>query len=328
MEQDLPPPLVLTRQLSSNISKQYYEDCFAHAIARVVVKAFRKQYPLEFNIQSNISDTCNKLYEDSKTFFYDCKDDKSCKRISLKEIRQYCKPIELNSLVLYMYIYSIIVNKYGCDGEDPYIAFKYIMDNVLYNEEYLITQCFIDSDLCEIIRPILLDHFYKDNKYILKQNNYTYFGSHAYPITQKTIMFGRISNPAIQFFDTIQTIIDKNLYLVLGINGWFLKWKDANPDKQYTSDIPIKTAGHSVTIVNYDYSNPENKSFTVKNSWGNSRPITISEQELLALTPNTWIVTTLCYLDYIPIKKETIKPFIVGGKTKRKRRKSKKNIYT
>ena len=313
--EDFPPPLVLTRQLSANVSKQEYEDCFAHAIARVVVKAFRKKYPLEFNIQTDISQTCNKLYEASKTFFYDCKD-KSCKRITLAEIRQYCNPIELNSIVLYMYIYSIIVNKYGCEGEDPYIAFNYIVDNVLYNEQYLTTQCFIDSDLCEIIKPILIDHFYKDNKYILKHNNYSYFGSHAYPTTQKTIMFNTMINPAISFFNAIQTILNKGLYLVLGINGSFIKWKEANPDKQYTIDIPIETKGHSVTIVNYDYSNVVNKSFTVKNSWGNSQLITITEQELLALTPNTWIVTSLCYLDYSPGKKE---PIIVGGKTKRRK---------
>jgi hypothetical protein len=227
-----------------------------------------------------------------------------------------------------MYIYSIIVNKYGCDSEDPYIAFKYIVDNVLYNAEYLSRQCFIHPDLCEIIKPILLDNFYKDNKYILKQNNYTYFGSHAYPTTQKTIMFGRISNPAISFFDAIQTILDKGLYLVLGINGWFLKWKEVNSDKPYTSDIHIKEGGHAVTVVNYDYSNVANKSFAVKNSWGNSELITITEQELLALTPNTWIVTTLCYLDYSPSKKESSKPIIVGGKTKRRKNRKSKRIYT
>jgi len=220
-----------------------------------------------------------------------------------------------------MYIYSIFAKKYNCDGEDPYIALEYILDSVLYNEEFLTTQCFIHPDLCEIIRPILLDHLYKKNHYYCKQIDYTYFMSHAYPITQKTIMFGRIANPAISFFDTIQTILDKNLYLVLSINGWFLKWKEANPDKSYTSDIPIGDIGHVVTIVNYDYSNVANKSFTIKKSWGNSELITITEQELLALTQNTWRITKIFYLD----TKQSTKP-IVGGKKlhKKQKRRTKK----
>jgi len=324
MEEELPPPLVLTRQISANVSKQDYKNCFAHAISRLIVKAFRKQYPLEFNIQTDVSDTCNKLYQSITTHFYDCKDAKSCKQISLKEIRQYCNPIELNSLILYMYIYSIFAKKYNCDGEDPYIALEYILDDVLYNEEFLTTQCFIHIELCEIIRPILLDHLYKKNHYYCKQIDYTYFMSHAYPITQKTIMFGRIANPAISFFDAIQTILDKDLYLILTTNGPFIKWKEANPDKSYTSDIPIRDIGHMVTIVNYDYSNVANKSFTVKNSWGNSELITITEQELLALSQNTWRITKIFYLD----TKESNKPFIVGGKTKRRKRRKSKRIYT
>jgi len=306
----------LTRQISQNVSKQHYGDCFAHAIARIIVKVFRKQYPDTFNIHDDISDTCNILYQHSNDFFYDCKN-KVCKKISLLELRGHCNPIELNSLALYMYIYSIIVNKYGCEGEDTYHVLKFVLD-ILYNEEFLTSKCLIHPDLCEIIIPILIDHIHSKKKYTLKHNTYKYLGYPAYPTTQQKIMLNRMVNPAIYFFDAIQHTIDNELYLVLSINGSFLKWKESNPGKTYTSDIGVTSQqNHAVPIVNYDYS--LHKSFTIKNSWSKETAlIDISEEELLALSQHTWIIS-ICYLDEIILHK----PFIVGGK---KRVKSKKRL--
>ena len=190
----------------------------------------------------------------------------------------------------------------------------------------LTTTCLIHSDLCEIIIPILVDNLHTKQVFILKHNNYKYIGYSAYPTSQKKIMFNKVVNPAIYFFDAIQQVVDNDLYLVLSINGWFLKWKEANPDKTYTSDILIDSAGHAATIVNYDYSDEENKSFTVINSWGGETPyITILEQELLALSKNTWIITSICYVEYDTPKEPSAKIVkSVGGKTKKKRKRKRR----
>jgi hypothetical protein len=336
---------VLTRQISANVSKQYYGDCFAHAIARVVVKAFRKQFPVEFDIQENISETCNTLYQHTNEFFYDCNETNKCMPIPFTELKTHCNPVELNSIVLYMYIYSIIVNKYGCEGGNAYDTLNYIVHGVLYNEEVITSTCFIHPDLCDIITPILISNihnFLKNREklvYILKYNDYKYIGYPAYSTMHKKIMMNTVVNPAIYFFDSIKYAIDNELYLVLTINGSFIKWKEANPGKTYTVDIAVEDNGHAATIVNYDYSST--KVFTIKNTWEKETAYTnISEEELLALSQNTWRPINICYLDFSRITvgfAESLDPkyrtefienvakskkesFVVGGKSKRRKR--------
>ena len=333
------------RRISANVSKQYYGDCFAHAIARVVVKAFRKQFPVEFDIQENISETCNRLYQHTNDFFYDCTETNKCTPITFTDLKTHCNPVELNSIILYMYIYSIIANKYGCEGGNAYDTLNYIVHGVLYNEEVITSTCFIHSDLCDIITPILISNihnFLKNREklvYILKYNDYKYIGYPAYSTVHKKILMNTVVNPAIYFFDSIKYAIDNELYLVLSINGSFIKWKEANPDKTYSVDIAVEDNGHAATIVNYDYSH-SNKVFTIKNTWEKETAYTnISEEELLALSQTTWRPINICYLDFSRItlgfedsldpkyrsafienvaksKKES---FVVGGKTKRKR---------
>jgi hypothetical protein len=59
---------LLTRQISSNVVLQTYGDCVAHTITRVVVKAFRTQYPVFFNVE-NSTTKCNNLYLHINRFF-------------------------------------------------------------------------------------------------------------------------------------------------------------------------------------------------------------------------------------------------------------------
>ena len=175
--------------------------------------------------------------------------------------------------------------------------------------------------------------------YILKYNDYKYIGYPAYSSVHKKIMFNTVVNPAIYFFDSIKYAIDNELYLVLTINGSFIKWKEANPGKIYTVDIEVEDKGHTATIVNYEYSS--NKVFTIKNTWEKETAYTnISEEELLALSQTTWRPINVCYLDFSRItvgfadsldpkyRSEFIKnvakskkeSFVVGGKSKRRKR--------
>jgi hypothetical protein len=306
-----PKPPVLTRNISENVSFQRSGDCFAHSIARVVVKAFRKQYPFLFYIE-NPTKLCNKMYLYSQKF-YNCNKDE-CKQITLLELQQQCQPAEINSLILFMYIYSIIVHKFGCNGAFTYDCYNYLVYNVLYNRDFITTQCFIHPTLCDYIRPRILHNLaISPTKqkliYSVKYYNYKYVGYPAYPTTQQKIMFNSVVNPAIYFFDAIQHAIDNELYLTLSINGNFIKWKNDNPEKIYTSKISLNTKDtwHSITIINYDYSNVSNKSFTVKNSWGIEYPIfTITEEELLLLSTLIGQSISITYLDYGNITKEFI----------------------
>ena len=300
-----PKPPVLTRKISENVSFQRSGDCFAHSIARVVVKAFRKQYPSLFYIE-NPSKLCNEMYLHSQTF-YNCNKNE-CKQMTLSELQQRCQPSEINSLILFMYIYSIIAHKFGCNGAFTYTCYNYIVYEVLYNRDFLNTQCFIHPTLCDYIRPRILHNLVISPTkqkliYSVKSYNYKYIGYPAYPTTQQKIIFNSVVNPAISFFDAIQYAIDNELYLTLSINGNFIRWKYDNPEKTYTATISKlntkDTSWHAITIINYDYSNGSNKSFTVKNSWGVKNPIfTITEEELLLLSTFIGQSVDITYLDY------------------------------
>jgi hypothetical protein len=72
--------------------------------------------------------------------------------MTLNDLKKYCNSIEINSIILYVYIYSIIVNKFGCDGGTVFDELNYIIYNVLYNTEFITKTCLIHSELCEIIK--------------------------------------------------------------------------------------------------------------------------------------------------------------------------------
>ena len=99
-------PPTLHRQISHNITKQYYEDCWAHALTRVVIKSFRKIMPEHFGLTN---ETCLDRYEDPRKFYSPdgrmkngevvyCTSD-VCATVTLTELQGSCSnQNEINSL--------------------------------------------------------------------------------------------------------------------------------------------------------------------------------------------------------------------------------------
>ena len=246
---------LLTRQVSINVTNQKHGDCYAHSVSKVLVKSFRKYYPDLFKVIESIgkikSRACEKMYLDPD-IFYDCT---GIKCTLDHDLKTKCNDGEYNSLILYMFIYSLIVEKFSCRGGVELPAFNYIYD-IIYDELAINERCEIKQDYCEDIKQ----------KLIQNNNDITTRNQILVPTEIKYL-----HSPTI-FFETIQRIIEQGLYLCLSLNAIIIEFRETDEE----SDIPLpdqlyriyKGGPHSVTIVDYDYDNPNNKIIIIKNSWG------------------------------------------------------------
>jgi len=249
------PPL---RKVSLNIAKQKYGDCFAHTISRILVKYFRTIFPEELELRD---EKCFAFYLDT-TAFYDCKAESCGQRLTLKDLQAACgsdNPNEMNNLILYMFFYSLCVKLFGCKGYVTYNALSHILYGVLYNPAVLnmyLDHCLLLPELCEQIRGLL--NRFCDNLQTLSFN------------LCKVVVFYYVDDREL-FWELIKDVIDANMYLGFGIPIYLLNLKTQK----------INSRAHAVTIVDYDYSNPSERYFTIKNSKGESyREINITESDL------------------------------------------------
>jgi hypothetical protein len=107
-----------------------------------------------------------------------------------------------------------------------------------------------------------------------------------------------------KFFDLIKYLIDKNFYLCVSVPMVLLLRKiEISPSKraeieQRSPEDSIK--GHVMTIIDYDFSNAENRTFTVKNSWGAKEPYFVFDetelQEYLRNREKSYLVFASLFL--------------------------------
>ena len=114
------PMIPLKRQVSSRIVNQAEGDCFAHAVTNLFLKYFKTKYenhPFFVGLPKEYSydeiNECDKLYLDMEKI-YNCDGD-ICSLNSINLEEKCNNNAELNSLLLYVFIYKLIVQKFGCN---------------------------------------------------------------------------------------------------------------------------------------------------------------------------------------------------------------------
>jgi len=104
----------LIRTSSFTISNQGNEGtCFAHAVSRVFLKAMRNYIP---ELKINIKKDCNDFYNirNMKRLLYNY------------ENFEKCTENNKNNVVIYIFLYAIIVDKFGCNGGNTYESINYV----------------------------------------------------------------------------------------------------------------------------------------------------------------------------------------------------------
>jgi hypothetical protein len=109
----------------------------------MILKAFRTLYPehLEFDRseldpRENRKTRCISFYDDPLLFF-DCSHFSGdyCSRLTLRDLGR-CDVKERLNLLLYMFFWSVLAQKFGCNGGYTPIAITYIMYDILYKNSY------------------------------------------------------------------------------------------------------------------------------------------------------------------------------------------------
>lgn len=303
--------------VSPRIVKQEQGDCFAHSITNMFLKYFKTTYcndeffeGLQTTYKGSylkVSD-CDTLYLDFEKKLYSCNSD-SCTLDSSKLERKCKNKSELNSLLLYIFIYKLIIQEFGCDGGEIILSIEYVISK-LYDKTYienLETKC----ELPELARPTVFQKAFQKTitaitrkiptpkeeycvriqKLLLKnyenEQMYIDYGKHILGI-----YINNYNNVKTKLFSEIKEVLDKNLYVNISLVGIYmflldLRWKlDGDKTRNLTeseyatqfqrhvslnsddNNINNIDDGHSMIIVDYDYSDVNNKKITIKNTWG------------------------------------------------------------
>jgi len=287
------PPL--SRQISSRIVSQKKGDCFAHAVTNLFLKYFKTTYKNNdfFNDEkihvtdNNNMTECDRLYLDMDNL-YNC-ETKTC---SLNDdLEQYCNEIELNSLLLYMFIYNLIVKKFGQDGGYEINCVQYVISKI-YNKNFISrinSECQLKKKYCEIIAEFFLKNY--DDRTLFINTKFMYFRIYN-PLFKNKYFANTYNTDKDLFFSFIQKSINQNLYVSIGLSDiyFFLVYRhfknvihflknDRNLDlthEQYNKIFKdfnnqysdVSSEGHAMIIVDVDYSNNQNRKLLIKNSWG------------------------------------------------------------
>ena len=305
----------LSRQISLNVTKQQDQDCFAHAVSRVLVKAYRKLYPNELSfkrpevsLSEDPNQRCVFLYNIPNAF-YKCEETtKECHPVSMKTIEKKCTDTETLNLLLYMHFWSMLVKRFSCNGSFTNIAMyfcthPFMTDPIEGNCNLHLTMCNKLQSFFKMVKSknyppqVLIPYSFKYSfnvssiyKFVTITNDNVHGidiehsgVSVCNPVLQQIFLFkktdhykeqvvnyapGKYPNPSKLFFEKIEYILKKSLYVVLSGAGSFFEWKSEHKKLYTGQDVVLPHDGHSVTIVGYDYSNPSNKMLHVKNSWG------------------------------------------------------------
>ena len=280
-DSDIPSaPAKLVRQISANVSNQgILPICWAYSCARVILKVIKQVIPDEF--PTNDLDTnpnCDLFY--SKTKF---------ERNFDKHINPAnCGEKEYNNIMLFMYIVYVFIDKYGCKGNSDDVAMRYFVTHFL-NSNCVIEPknkirhslyCFIDSIMpfsktkCDDFPP----HFCEVAENLLKK--FRQENDRTDSIKKTKFLFQVTTEYLIGNFYKIKDILDKGLYLTIGLYSNVFERYIKHPDETITRDFAkeIETGEqHSMTVVGYtenkEYEEIQGKysniySFIIKNSWG------------------------------------------------------------
>ena len=298
------PMIPLKRQVSSRIVNQAEGDCFAHAVTNLFLKYFKTKYenhPFFVGLPKEYSydeiNECDKLYLDMEKI-YNCDGD-ICSLNSINLEEKCNNNAELNSLLLYVFIYKLIVQKFGCNFGSTLDSIKYVISKIYDINFIQIIQktCEFKEEYCVRIKQILLDNYNDKRNFIdYSSLNFGVFNPFFAANDPVHIMSRHIEHSYInqknKLFSIIKQQLDKNLYLTISLGGLYyflisrqLKLLSGNKNRSLTIDeyntmfakfdeqaySGIDAADykyHSMTIVDYDYTDEQNRKIIIKNSWG------------------------------------------------------------
>lgn len=280
-----PPPQLLKRALSINVADQMAGDCFAHSSTRVFLRMISREFfekhekddPLHV-IQENACDNLYLIKEPFSVFS------------EKHDIERLCRnPGNYNSILMYFFLHKITIDKFDCQGGMPDYVLFYLLRifNDLKNRRIELNQiCNLgDPKYCDHLQPLITSFNQIETKYTAPFMHYTQ------DLMDNVKSPEELIEHQDKFFDKIKEIIDLGLYVSLSINGLMSYIKTptktkpnarttelsqseflqlSNSFNKSTSTQLSRFSGndHAVTIVDYDYSNPSNKTLKIKNSWG------------------------------------------------------------
>jgi len=194
---------MLRRTISTNISNQRHEGtCFAHSITRVILNAIKQTIPeLFYPLEEN--EKCDEYYDISKMMSV-FKEDTNCSENSF------------NNLIMYIYIYKILTNKFACNGGVSFEVLKWFVDNIIYQK--IGEQAFIMNTLKDF-------EGFNDTHIERIAAISNHFLSEFY--TNQTNEFVVEQHDIRKAEEIIKSVIDKGYYII------------------------ISGSGHVMTIVNY-----------------------------------------------------------------------------
>lgn len=270
----------MIRTLSTNISNQRDEEtCFAHSTARVILNAIRQTIP-EFFYPLDDNDDCDEYYD-------------SINMLSVFKEDTKCSENSLNNLMLYIYIYKLITNQFGCNTGRTFLSLKWFIDYYIVDrmgERSTILSVFRDFEgfndgylekiflICNTF--IHKFHSIENNKFILESMNITR-SDDVGKVYEKIIghLFSGDNTKNNLLIELIKYIIDNGYYILASSNE------------------------HVMTIVNYDNSG-EDFILIIKNSFGKIKifnPTTniFTDQGIIRITIDKAIQAKIIFFAFI-----------------------------
>jgi len=126
-------------------------DCFAHAAARIIVRAIKLTIPDLFFPED---DKCDEFYDIAVI-------DNPFERIT------ECTPNSANSLYLYIYIYKLIAREFGCNSGFIFDCFNYFIklveNNELFDKTLLVGVEEHDIEQIRHLLDMFLTHIHANN---------------------------------------------------------------------------------------------------------------------------------------------------------------------
>jgi hypothetical protein len=303
-------PYRLKREVSIDAYNQQFSDCYGYAFARLLCKWIRVHNPQVFSEYDTLSKNkqLNNKFMDT-SLFYNATNKKSTgsvENFNTVFITQPTKfdiisklnptlihPEQYLNTCLFMIFYSKIVENFGCNGYNINLVFEYILSQIQTkrNIKKLLANCPIAPQYCSAVENILLNNLKSNMKPDMYGiNPFERYAIHS--VARRDLK----KNPKIKsffkkFYDIIRENIDRSNYVLFDCCELLFQCKSGNETHQVTyEELETKIRargnrpilGHIVTIVDYNYDNPKNRKFIIKNSWGPDTPfMIIYENELL-----------------------------------------------
>ena len=340
-------PHRLTRAISADSKVQQFNDCFAYSIGRILCKWIRNHNPTFF---PNFDENDTRLSDAFPVyFFFEATEGSSVgEDLSVNlfiKTHNIPKSSYLNHC-LFVLIYSVIVRQFGCDYSNIYDAFEYIIGvlNTKQSVHSLIKEiCPIYQDYCDICLDVLLHNVNSGMElfYFKFLNNDKNTIDEYNEIKNKPIhsqIFGMATRDVYysinQMYANIKNVITQkkyNNYVSLLCNVVLFKAK-----KEYGLNTEISFSNledcfkrlesnnnrlnHMVTIVDYNYDDPNNRQITIKNTWSILEPTMIIYEKELCNSIIINLDNTIALYGIVRATKESDWVSIEESKTNKTRR--------